>query len=154
MIVHGGIQEEEEEEKEPEEENLCSSDDDVVCVDPPSPKRVKLQPPDDDIDRAPPADLRISCHFCFDRFDRESEEFRHHLLDHLEVYSGKTICPECRVDCETNDKMVDHFLMAHGKLKKYVCELSTCVRTFRTKKSLEFHARKHNEQMNKERRMK
>ena len=84
-----------------------------------------------------------SCHFCFQQFDAESETLRSHLLNHLEDYSRKSVCPECRVDCSTNASMVDHFMMVHGKLDKLVCNFANCVRTFRTEKSLHLHAKKH-----------
>ena len=84
-----------------------------------------------------------SCCICFQKLDDSTDAFRMHLISHLEKYQGKSICPQCYVDCGRYEKMVDHFLMVHGGVEKLVCHHSNCVRSFRTRRTLELHARKH-----------
>ena len=84
-----------------------------------------------------------SCCICFQRFEDASDAFRLHLLKHMEAYQGKSACPLCRVDCRHHEKMVDHFLIAHGRVNKLVCHYPTCVRSFRTSRTLELHAKRH-----------
>ena len=90
-----------------------------------------------------PPQRRPSCYFCCQIFNDTSDEYRMHLLSHLEAYSGKTVCPRCLVNCCSHEKMIDHFLMVHGGVEKLICFHSNCVRSFRTRKTLQLHAKKH-----------
>ena len=84
-----------------------------------------------------------SCCICFMDLDANSDEYRLHLLRHLEQYEGKSICPSCKKDCGASEKMVDHFLIIHGQVDRLVCPAKNCVRSFRTKKALRIHNGKH-----------
>ena len=84
-----------------------------------------------------------NCSICFQHFPDATDAFRFHLLNHMEAYRGKSVCPDCRVDCGHYEKMIDHFLMAHGGLDKLVCPYPSCVRSFRTSRTLELHAKRH-----------
>ena len=84
-----------------------------------------------------------TCCLCFQTCRLADDEFRLHLLTHLETYQGKAFCPVCRVHCTSYEKMVDHFLMVHGKLPKLVCSFAQCIRSFRTQRTLDMHYRKH-----------
>ena len=85
------------------------------------------------------------CCICFQSFENadSSDAFRMHLLAHLEPYRAKSVCPNCRIDCGEHDKMVDHLLMVHGGVEKLVCQYHSCIRSFRTKRTLEMHMGKH-----------
>lgn len=85
----------------------------------------------------------ISCCVCFQTFQTKDDAYRMHLLEHMQDYEGKNICPECLVDCTSHDKMVDHFLVVHGKVRKLICPHSSCVLSFRTRRDLELHAKYH-----------
>ena len=91
------------------------------------------------------ADRQVSCPICYEKFpDSDDDEYRSHLLRHLESYDGESICHECRTDCNTPDKMIDHFMFVHGGVDKLVCPDPNCIRSFRTKRTLLMHAKKHN----------
>ena len=89
-------------------------------------------------------DTPPSCCICYRNFECRNDEFRLHLLSHLELFVGKPVCPNCRVDCGDYERMVDHFMMVHGEVDKLVCPHPTCIRSFRTERTLNLHARKHN----------
>ena len=95
------------------------------------------------IENAESAPTEKTCCICFQHFDDVSDIYRLHLLKHMEMYEGKSRCPHCRVDCGHHEKMVDHFLMAHGGVEKLVCLHPSCVRSFRTERTLKMHAKKH-----------
>ena len=84
-----------------------------------------------------------TCCFCFKTCQLADDEFRLHLLIHLEAYRGKAFCPVCRADCTSYERMIDHFLMVHGKMDKLVCSFANCIRSFRTQRTLELHEKKH-----------
>ena len=86
---------------------------------------------------------QINCCVCFQAFGEKDDEYRLHLLDHMKDYEGKPVCPDCLVDCDQHERMLDHFLMVHGKVRKLVCTHSDCVLSFRTKRDLELHAESH-----------
>ena len=66
-------------------------------------------------------DTPPSCCMCYRNFECRNDEFRLHLLSHLELFVGKPVCPNCRVDCGDYERMVDHFMMVHGEVDKLVC---------------------------------
>ena len=84
-----------------------------------------------------------SCCICCEPFQADTDQYRLHLLAHLEVYEGKSVCPFCRINCTTNDKMVDHFLMVHGGVRKLVCSHPDCVRTCWTRRTMDRHEKRH-----------
>ena len=98
---------------------------------------VKIEP------QSLPRSEEKSCCICFEKFPDTTEEYRLHLLMHLEAYQGKSICPICRVDCTGYERMVDHVFMVHGGVEKLICPHPTCVESFRTEKTLELHSKKH-----------
>ena len=85
---------------------------------------------------------KICCVCCL-RFPYDSDEFRTHLLDHLDIYAGKTVCPSCLTHCGTYEKLVFHFLYVHGEVQKHVCPDDSCVRAFWTKKTMDRHLKNH-----------
>ena len=92
----------------------------------------------------PRSEERIRCCFCFAEFSKTNDEYRLHLLTHLEGYRGKSLCPICRVGCPSYERMVDHVFMVHGGLEMLVCSHPSCVRSFRTLKTLDEHEHEHN----------
>ena len=84
-----------------------------------------------------------TCSICFQTLQNSNDDYRLHLLSHLESYEGKSTCPTCRADCTSYEKMVDHFMMVHGEVQRLVCPHPRCVRSFRIKRTLDMHLRKH-----------
>merc|ERR1711954_7419 len=80
-----------------------------------------------------------SCCICCLPFKSDSDDYRLHLLHHMEAYHGKTLCPLCRVDCGHFERLVDHFFIVHGGVDKHICPHASCVRGFRTRRMLELH---------------
>ena len=85
----------------------------------------------------------VICCICCQKFDAANDEYRLHLLAHYELFRGKTLCFHCQVDCGSNDRMIDHFMIVHGGVNKLVCPDLSCIRQFRTQKSLQMHLKKH-----------
>ena len=86
--------------------------------------------------------LDQSCPFCSFQFIDETN-FRNHIREELEVYRGKSVCPECRVHCRNPDKMIDHFFAVHAGLQRFVCGVDDCVEAFWTDDELRAHERSH-----------
>ena len=82
---------------------------------------------------------QTNCCICFLAFPADSDSYRSHLLEHMQDYEGKSICPECFAECPDNKKMVDHFLMVHGRVRKLVCPHRFCGQSFRTRTALYLH---------------
>ena len=74
---------------------------------------------------------------------RRDDAFREHLLQHLVDFEGKSLCPVCESQCETNKGMQTHFMMVHGQVSRLVCPDRNCVQTFWTRAALEKHKQMH-----------
>ena len=98
------------------------------------------------------APMSTQCCFCFIPLQDRDDELRAHLLKHLEKFGGKSICPECGVNCASSSSafssnahrsMVDHFMMVHGRVEKLVCGFNNCVGSFWTREELGRHEGSH-----------
>ena len=86
----------------------------------------------------------VSCCICQEKFvNGDDDEYRQHLMAHVESFEDKSVCHLCRIDFSTHDKMIDHFMTLHGSVDKLVCPYPSCPRSFRTKRTLQLHANKH-----------
>ena len=90
---------------------------------------------------------RRRCSTCYVDVDvgggRGDDAFREHLLQHLVDFEGKSLCPVCESQCETNKGMQTHFMMVHGQVSRLVCPDRNCVQTFWTRSDLENHKQSH-----------
>ena len=90
---------------------------------------------------------RRRCSTCYVDVDvgggRSDDAFREHLLQHLVDFEGKSLCPVCESQCETNKGMQTHFMMVHGQVSRLVCPDRNCVQTFWTRAALEKHKQMH-----------
>ena len=89
-----------------------------------------------DLDKSP---LEKVCIFCSLSFSDLT--LRRHMFEELKIYTGKTLCPECAVDCLYPDKMIDHVFLVHGELKKFVCSFENCSEAFWFRDKLLAHER-------------
>ena len=83
-----------------------------------------------------------TCPFCccvFPSDGGDDAQYRHHLKEELGIFRGKSICPECQLDCRWSYKLIDHFFTRHGELKRFVCGANNCVQAFWTRDELNAH---------------
>ena len=89
--------------------------------------------------------LQLQCFFCSIYLPpRKTEEYRVHLTKHLRQFSAKSTCPQCSIGCGSPEKMVDHFMMIHGRVSKHVCRADpNCIVSVWKMKDLLKHEQTH-----------
>ena len=72
------------------------------------------------------------------------DELSGHLLRHMELFAGASVCPFCAWDAGSHRKMTDHFLLKHGNVEKIPCDFPDCQRAFWTAREMTRHKNNHN----------